>query len=125
MVQYDDPRFSLNMEIIDELKFALGDGLPDLFDLFLKDAPIRVENIKEHIANNDYTEIRTCGHTLNGGCATFGATRLSEICAELSEACKQGEDQTALNQILAEMEHELENVIYSINIILQDTSTSI
>lgn len=120
MVQYDDPKFSLNMEIIEELKFALGDGLPDLFDLFLIDAPKRIECIKEHIANNNYAEIRTCGHTLNGGCATFGATRLSEICAELSEACKQGRNQEALNQILVEMEHELENVIYSINLISQD-----
>lgn len=108
------------MDIIEELKFALGDGLPDLFDLFIKDAPQRMEAIKGHIENLNYAEIRTCGHTLNGGCATFGATRLSEICAELSEACKQGQGQEALFEILNRMKEELENVFYSIDLVLAD-----
>ncbi len=120
MVQYDDPRFSLNTEIIEELKFALGDGLPDLFNLFIQDAPQRIEAIRQHIENLDYAEIRTCGHTLNGGCATFGATNLSEICAELSEVCKQGENKETLLEVLGRMEEELENVFYSIDLILKD-----
>ncbi|THB73930.1 MAG: Hpt domain-containing protein [Gammaproteobacteria bacterium] len=121
MVQYDDPKFTLDMDIIEELKFALGDGLPDLFNLFIKDAPQRIEAIREHIENLSYDDIRTCGHTLNGGCATFGATRLSEICAELSEACKQGKDQDALLIILKRMEEELDNVFYSIDVVLADS----
>ncbi len=120
MSQYDDPRFTLDMDIIEELKFALGDGLPDLFNLFIQDAPQRIEAIRGHIDNLNYADIRTCGHTLNGGCATFGATKLSEICAELSEACKQGKDKDVLLAILKSMEEELDNVFYSIDIILND-----
>lgn len=120
MVQYDDPRFTLDMDIIEELKFALGDGLPDLFNLFIQDAPQRMQAIRSHIENLEYAEIRTCGHTLNGGCATFGATRLSEICAELSEACKQGQGQEVLFEILKRMEDELDDVFYSIELVIKE-----
>ena len=61
--------------------------LRDLVDTFLADAP----SLLAALRGSDADEVRRCAHTLKSNAATFGATRLSELCRELELLAKAGD----------------------------------
>lgn len=110
----------IDLDLIEELKFALEDGLPDLFRIFLDDAPKRVDIIKKAIAEENYNEVRKAGHTLSGGGATFGAGKLAKLCEKISIACKNNCDKDTLLDIVANLEKELHELSKELVVILNE-----
>lgn len=55
----------------------------ELLDIFLKEAPLLVEALREGAAAGDRAQVFGAAHTLKSNAATFGAHALSRMCAAL------------------------------------------
>lgn len=65
------------------------DGKPDLIveliDLYLEDAPQRLEAIKAAAASKDGMLLKRSAHGLKGGSASLGVLRVAGICRDLEQ----------------------------------------
>jgi HPt (histidine-containing phosphotransfer) domain-containing protein len=52
--------------------------------LFLADADVRVDALREALAEDDADEVAQTAHTLSGASANLGATELARLCATLA-----------------------------------------
>ncbi len=94
------------------------DPLGELIDLFLTDAPARLQEIDEALVRHDLPAIETAAHRLSGCAGHLGAQRLTDLSSELEEAARQSElNQAAVlaRELAAEFQHvrtalELEKV---------------
>ena len=79
------------------------DLLASLFQLFVSDAPKKLEKIESCAREGDLYGIERNAHSLKGASATVGATRLCELAAEAEKAAKAGsrEELERLRQDLA------------------------
>jgi len=73
----------------------------DLIETFLADAP----QLLAALRGPDADEVRRAAHTLKSNGATFGATRLSELCRELELLAKTG-DISGASDLAARIEAE-------------------
>jgi CheY-like chemotaxis protein len=64
--------------------------LAELAELFLGDAPPRLEALREAIEGGDAASMAQVAHALKGSSANMGATRLVTICEELEDAGHSG-----------------------------------
>ncbi len=91
----------LDRSVLEGLR-ELGDQelLAELADLFLEDAPPKLEALREAIGSGDASSVGQVAHALKGSSGNMGALRMSTICAELEDAGHSGELERAL--VLAE-----------------------
>ncbi len=61
----------------------------ELVDLFLRDAPPRLEAMRAAVGEADHEELWQQAHALRGGAAMVGAAAVAELC-ELFEQPKDG-----------------------------------
>ncbi|MBI3131761.1 MAG: PAS domain S-box protein [Acidobacteria bacterium] len=67
-----------------------GNGLiREMFGLFLEDVPLRIESMKQHLAEGDVTSLGQDAHALKGGSGSLGANRLRHLCADLEKAGRE------------------------------------
>jgi PAS domain S-box-containing protein len=75
-------------------KFAGNAVSPDLvievIELFLDDAPARLETMREGLAGAEANTIGKAAHALKGGCHYVGATKMAELCNELEDLSRAG-----------------------------------
>ena len=64
--------------------------LASLFQLFVSDAPKKLEKMDACAAERDLYGVERTAHSLKGASATVGASRLCEIAAETERAAKAG-----------------------------------
>ncbi|MCF7707695.1 MAG: PAS domain-containing protein, partial [Verrucomicrobia bacterium] len=64
------------------------DPLVELVDLFLEDAPKKLERIKTSLKSNDTKTLTIAAHSLKGSSSNLGARKLSSLCAELENQAK-------------------------------------
>ena len=57
--------------------------LPQLVELFGKNAPVRMEKIAGAIGERDGAQLESVAHTLKSNCAMLGATRMAGYCRDL------------------------------------------
>lgn len=78
---------SVNLEILEQLNFMLGDGDPDflagLVDEFLADASELITEIRAAISGGSAPRLQHSAHTLKSSAALFGASEMSLTCEEL------------------------------------------
>lgn len=85
------------------------DPLTELIDLFVRDAPIRFEEMRQAIQNRDPAALEAAAHNL-GGCAHhLGATSMAMLCKRLEARGQAGAIDGAVD-LLAEAEAEFVNV---------------
>ena len=77
--------------------------LSNLFQLFLSDAPKKLDRIETCAHEGDFYGMERSAHSLKGAAATVGASRLCELAAEMELAAKagSGEELQRLHQELA------------------------
>ncbi len=75
----------------------LGDQelLTELAELFVEDVPPRLEALREAIEGGDAASVGRAAHALKGSSGNMGASGMSTICAELEDAERSGELQSA------------------------------
>jgi HPt (histidine-containing phosphotransfer) domain-containing protein len=79
----------VDIAVLTALEDAQVDGEPDLIveliDLYLEDAPQRLEAIKAAATNKDGTSLKRSAHGLQGSSASLGVRRLAGICQNLEQ----------------------------------------
>jgi CheY-like chemotaxis protein len=87
-VSNKQPEF-LDTTVLDKLRKLLGAKskafITNLIDIFLRDAPPRLEAMQQAIAANDAGQLKQAAHALKGSCASLGARRMAELCQILEE----------------------------------------
>ena len=64
--------------------------MAELITLFLTDAPKLLAQLQQGLAHQDIEVVQRAAHTLKSNSATFGASELSALCAELESQAKAG-----------------------------------
>jgi two-component system sensor histidine kinase/response regulator len=73
----------------DEL--AESGALPRLVEIFSTQTPERVDELRQAIGAGDHDVVLRLAHTMKGGAASLGATKLAEACKALEEVAGDGE----------------------------------
>ncbi len=73
----------------DEL--ADSGALPRLVEIFSTQTPERVDELRHAIGAGDTEVVLRLAHTMKGGAASLGATKLAEACKALEEVAREGE----------------------------------
>lgn len=85
------PEAVLDLEALERLLHTAG-GDPEfvatLLDSFTDDTPAMVEQMRHGVASGDRDTVRRAAHTLKSNAATFGATALAALCADLGTAAR-------------------------------------
>ena len=62
----------------------------ELVDLYLKDSPKLIEDMRRQLSEKDWDGLRRSAHTLKGNSLQVGAVPLAEQCAQLEALAKAG-----------------------------------
>jgi len=107
------------LAVIDEpTLLRLGDSighesLPEVIESYILESSNSIARIKIAFEQMDLEKISFENHSLKGGCATLGASRLNSICQELSEVCKTADHpskQKTIDVVLQQLELEFSKV---------------
>jgi len=92
----------LDPAAIENLRQLGGDEfVAELVQTFLADAP----DLLAALQCSDARDVRRAAHTLKSNAATFGATRLADLCLDLEAQAGAG-DVTAAPELAAEIDEE-------------------
>lgn len=83
------------------------DLMPELVQVFLKSAGARIAQITDHAAAGRLDGIAAEAHALKSSSATFGASEVRWISAELEAASKAG-DQATIERLAAGLDQALD-----------------
>ncbi|MDQ6751722.1 MAG: PAS domain S-box protein [Actinomycetota bacterium] len=61
------------------------DAFKDLIDVFLAQARLLIEDLRDAAEQHDGERMRQAAHKLRGSCASLGATTLKNLCAEIEQ----------------------------------------
>lgn len=85
----------LDPTVIQGLKDLGGSDDPRLFleivDLFLQDAPLRMEELERGLRQHDLPLVEMAAHTLKSSCANIGALSLSTLCKRIEEKARSND----------------------------------
>jgi HPt (histidine-containing phosphotransfer) domain-containing protein len=83
----------LDMRILAELRELGGEDDPgliaELIDIFLSDAPQRLQDISRGLTSGDLATVERAAHTLKSSSANIGAIGLSRICREMEQNARE------------------------------------
>ena len=100
---------SVDREILASIRDLQGDGEPDLLaeliDLYLEDAPARIEAVKLAFTQGDAKALALAAHTLKGSSGNLGAKRIAALAGLLEEQGRLGST-TKAGPILQQLERE-------------------
>ncbi|MDA2937282.1 response regulator [Acidobacteria bacterium AH-259-A15] len=99
----------LNREVLATLRELQDEGKPDileeLFELFLKDTPTRLDAMREAVRKGDSEALRRAAHGQKGSSANLGAGQMEALCAELERKARGGAVEDA-QAIVTQLETE-------------------
>lgn len=114
---------SSNHDIIDQYQFSelqdlLEDDFTDLVKTYMSDSLTRIQEMRDAFQIDDNAKGYDAAHTLKGASANLGARRLTELCYQMQEACRN-QQISHQGALIEEIADELELVHQEINIRLQ------
>src|SRR2546430_5582843 len=62
-----------------------SDLIVELIDLYLEDAPVRLKEIRDAIAESDASLLKQATHSLKGSSSSIGVLHVAEICKKLEQ----------------------------------------
>lgn len=85
----------LDTTVIEGLRELGGEDDPglllELVEMFLDDAPNRLKEMEQSMAEGDLETMRRAAHTLKSSAANMGSINLSEICSKMEDAARNEE----------------------------------
>jgi hypothetical protein len=85
----------LDPAVLESLRDLAGDGqsnlLRDLYALFVRDTPARLQALGEGHAADDADSVVFAAHALKGSAANVGATRLTAVCQQIEDTARAGD----------------------------------
>ncbi len=83
----------LDAEVIESLRELGGDDDPglvqELIEMFLEDAPQRLDEMLQGLESGDYDLMQRSAHTLKSSAANMGAMVLSQVCKRMEAAARE------------------------------------
>ena len=97
-----DPNESLlDPAALDNLRSLRMDGEPDPFadlvDLFIKDTPNRIAQIKSALTKLIASDLEAAAHSLKGSASNLGARTIAASCARIMQHARKNEFALATN----------------------------
>jgi HPt (histidine-containing phosphotransfer) domain-containing protein len=81
----------IDKEAWERMKSMTGPAfLVELIDVFLKDSPELIKQMRDGLAAGDIESVRLAAHSLKSNSATFGADRLAGVARDLEMTAKSG-----------------------------------
>ncbi len=82
-------------EVIDQARMqdlvdGLGDGLQDVIESYLEDAPKQIDEMRAAFEHGDRDDLQRIAHTLKSSSGIFGAHKMVELCRTLEIAAREG-----------------------------------
>jgi len=100
------PETLIDKEAWERMKSMTGPAfLAELIDVFLKDSPGLINEMRSGLAAGDVESVRRAAHSLKSNSASFGANRLAGVSRELEMIVKSGSMEGAESK-LSEVEAE-------------------
>lgn len=100
---------ALDPAVLDSLRELTPPGEPDLLaevlQLFVTDAPARIERLRAAGQARDAEGVQRAAHSLKGSAGNIGANQLMAVCGRLDELGRSG-DLSALAPLMASLEAE-------------------
>jgi HPt (histidine-containing phosphotransfer) domain-containing protein len=82
----------IDKEAWERMKSMTGPAfLVELIDVFLKDSPDLIKEMRAGLTADDSERVRRAAHSLKSNSASFGADRLAGVARELEMVAKSGE----------------------------------
>lgn len=101
----------VDVKVLDALAVEIGgDAVREIIDLFLGDAPRRLEAFQAGLASGDLAGARRAAHTLKSNAANLGARAFAHLCEELEAAARLGQAEP-LRTALPEFERQLRRMM--------------
>jgi HPt (histidine-containing phosphotransfer) domain-containing protein len=104
--------FLTDMQSEDDIIFLL-----ELLDVYIKDMPKIISQIKTGIEQKDFKNILFYAHKLKGSALTLGIDKLTDICFEMESLAKVNGDIEKINQYGEELFEVFEYVIKELMVI--------
>lgn len=89
----------IDLVVYNTLGEILEDELPSLVDEFIQDASNKLNELKEHVKNDDAEKIFSVSHSLKSSSANLGAMQMSEICKMLEMESRNGSTKGAVELV--------------------------
>ncbi len=84
--------------------------LKEIIELFLKDLPDRIEEMKQAMSKSDAPSLRRGAHTVNGAASSLAAFAVCKAAQQL-EAIGAAGDLTDAPRAFQELQHELDRLV--------------
>lgn len=85
----------LDPGVLDSLRQLTPPGEPDVLaqvlHLFLEDAPLRIEKLRQAWGAGDATGVQRAAHSLKGSAGNLGANALLAVCRQIDEKARAGD----------------------------------
>jgi HPt (histidine-containing phosphotransfer) domain-containing protein len=108
------PMSTLDTETLAALRSLQEDGeddlLAELIDLFLEDAPERLDAIRQAVDASDWAGLAERAHSLKGSCASLGAVHMASLCARLEAMGRDLAQRTDVADVYGELAREYARV---------------
>jgi PAS domain S-box-containing protein len=86
------------------------DLLGRMDQIFLRDTPRELEELKDHLARQDFESGRRLAHSIKGGARTVGAVRAGAQAEQMEFFCKQ-KDRVSVEKELKNLESEVKSAL--------------
>jgi PAS domain S-box-containing protein len=104
----------LDPTVIASLRSLSPAGTPgilgELIDIFMRDTPLRMEELMHAVEMGNVAEVERVSHKLKGGSSILGAERLARVFAMIEEQGRAG-SMSGVDEMLARAERELSHVV--------------
>jgi HPt (histidine-containing phosphotransfer) domain-containing protein len=101
-----------------DLVDSLGDGLRDVIESYLDDAPVQIEGLRVAFEHGDRDALQEIAHSLKSSSGIFGARQMVEACRTLEVGAR--EDAMAVKDLLSDIAEAYERVRDVLNLYLQE-----
>lgn len=105
----------IDLTVIETLQQVQVPGEPnllvELIDLFVSEAPTKLDNLRTALQQKDYVQVRRVAHNLKGGSGSLGANPMMKVCAEIEQKCKNNSLEN-LDSLLVQLEMEFMRAEY-------------
>ncbi len=99
----------INPDRLQEVAMGDDEFLCELIDLYLNDAPLQVEALRDAVSSQDGAAVLAAAHKLKGSCGNVGADGLVALCQRLEASGKASRLQE-LPDLLQQLSREFEEV---------------
>ncbi|MFZ4589776.1 MAG: Hpt domain-containing protein [Ignavibacteria bacterium] len=97
----------IDFDIVQGLRELGGDDddgfIKEIFELYKEQYPILLAQIKNHLSNEDYTNLSKSAHALKGASLNIGAKELASVCKTI-EINAKSDIQHGFNELISKLE---------------------